>query len=466
MASSSSNVSAFSPASAVLPTVLSAGKTKKARAVKPKKPVKKMASSLAKPLKNLFLDIRNPNKKRVSRKIYRAEKQANAVLVLEDGQVFYGIGTGYQGVAVGELCFNTSMSGYQEIMSDPSYAGQIINFTTPHIGNVGCNQNDMETFTPFARGLVVADMPTQDANYRSQGRFTDWLTQHKLIAISGLDTRALTHYIRENGAPKAVIAYYGERPASFEITKLHKMAQQWQGLQDMDLSLSVTGVKTLNWQEALCQLDDEASALSDSAPTTAQETSANSPHIVVIDYGAKHNILRHLKRANIRVTLVPAQHSAADIIALKPNGVMLSNGPGDPAATAKFSNAILQEIMRSNVPIFGICLGYQLLSLALGAKTAKMQAGHRGGNHPVKNLLSGNVEITSQNHGFKVLPESLPSNVEVTHISLFDQSLEGFRLKDKNIFAVQYHPEASPGPHDSHYLFKQFFDMVAQHHAG
>ena len=396
-------------------------------------------------------------KKRFSRGFYRVKKHADAVLVLEDGQVFYGKGAGYQGVAVGELCFNTSMTGHQEILSDPSYAGQIINFTTPHIGNVGSNQADMETFKPFALGMVVTELPSAQSNYRAEMNFDEWLKHHQLIAIAGIDTRALTHYIRDNGAPKASLCYLpNSKYSKAEIDKLRQKARDWQGLNGMDLSKDVTTDKIYPWQEKLYSLDDA---------THKQQTDDNAPHIVVIDYGAKHNILRHLSNMNAKVSVVAASCAAQEIIDMKPDGVMLSNGPGDPAATGSYAVPILQELLKCDFPIFGICLGYQILALSLGAKTEKMATGHRGANHPVKNLLSGAVEITSQNHGFQVLQDSLPENIEVTHLSLFDKSLEGIRLKDKPVFAVQYHPEASPGPHDSHYLFQQFYEMVIAYRA-
>ncbi|MCH9853785.1 MAG: glutamine-hydrolyzing carbamoyl-phosphate synthase small subunit [Alphaproteobacteria bacterium] len=396
-------------------------------------------------------------KKRFSRGFYRAKKYADAVLVLEDGQVFYGKGAGHQGIAVGELCFNTAMTGHQEILSDPSYAGQIINFTTPHIGNVGSNKADMETFKPFALGMVVTELPSAQSNYRAKQNFDEWLQQHKLIAIAGIDTRALTHYIRDKGAPKAVLCYQPNSTYSkAEIDRLQQMARDWQGLNGMDLSKDVTTDKVYSWQEMIYSLDDAKSE---------EQTDNDVPHIVVIDYGAKHNILRHLSDMNAKVSVVSASYAAQEIIKMKPDGVMLSNGPGDPAATGIYAVPIVQELLKCDFPIFGICLGYQIMALSLGAKTEKMACGHRGANHPVKNLLNGAVEITSQNHGFQVMKDSLPANIEATHISLFDKSLEGIRLKDKPVFAVQYHPEASPGPHDSHYLFKQFYEMVQAYRA-
>ncbi len=421
---------------------------------KEKKP--KLKSSL----KTLQPSRRKKEKKRFSRGFYKVARDKNAVLVLEDGQVFYGMGAGHEGVAVGELCFNTSMTGHQEILSDPSYAGQIINFTSPHIGNVGSNLVDMESFQPFALGMVVTDLPTMQSNYRAELSFDEWLKKHQLIAISGLDTRALTHYIRKQGAPKAVISYRlnGKAHKKSDILKLKQMAQNWHGLNDMDLSKDVTTKEEIKWQKPLY-------SLTDNKDDNISQTDMALPHIIVIDYGVKHNILRHLANMQVRVTVVSAKCEADKIIASKPDGVLLSNGPGDPAATGEYAVPIIQKLLTCDFPIFGICLGYQLMALALGAQTAKMQCGHRGGNHPVKNLLNNVVEITSQNHGFKVLQETLPAHVEPTHISLFDQSLEGIRVKDKPIFAVQYHPEASPGPHDSHYLFTNFDIMVREYYA-
>ncbi len=410
----------------------------------------------------------NVGKKRVNNKPYRADKDADAVLILEDGSVFWGKGAGYVGNAVGELCFNTSMSGYQEVLSDPSYAGQIINFTFPHIGNAGTNIDDNETHRSFALGMICCGEITPASNYRDDQDFVQWLQQHKLIAIMGLDTRELTHKIRNQGAPRALIAYVPQKNAQrqklsarFNIPRLLAKIHKWQGLTGLDLAVKVTCNKSYRWQELLYSFDERAKNMASNVHPQYQK--AEWAHIVAIDYGIKHNILRHLAGLNTKITVVPAKYSAKKIMALAPDGIFLSNGPGDPAATAIYSTPIIKALLKKNIPIFGICIGHQLLSLALGAQTQKMAIGHRGANHPVKNLQTLAVEITSQNHGFAVLKETLPANVEITHISLFDQSLEGIALVNKPVFAVQYHPEASPGPHDSHYLFQQFSQMIANH---
>ena len=373
---------------------------------------------------------------------------ANAVLVLSDGSVFWGRGVGATGSAVGEVCFNTSLTGYQEILTDPSYAGQIITFTFPHIGNVGTNSEDLETAKPAARGLILRADITEPSNWRSTQTLNEWLKKNNLVGISGLDTRALTIRIRDLGAPNGVVAHSAD--GQFDLAALTKQAKEWPGLEGMDLAKEVTCAKAYEWNEGLWR---EASA-------------APAYHVVAVDYGAKQNILRCLVNAGCRVTVVPATATADDILKYNPDGVFLSNGPGDPAATGVYAVPAIRAIMERGIPLFGICLGHQILGLSLGAKTAKMPRGHRGANHPVKDLQTGKVEITSQNHGFMVLPETLPANAEVTHVSLFDGSNEGLRLKDKPAFSVQYHPEASPGPHDSHYLFKRFMDMIAAHKAG
>jgi len=372
-----------------------------------------------------------------------------ALLVLSDGSVFYGSGFGAEGRAVGEVCFNTSMTGYQEILTDPSYAGQIITFTFPHIGNVGTNAADVETGKPAARGLIVRALPTEPSNWRAQSALDAWLKTNNLIGIAGLDTRALTARIRDGGAPTGVICHAPD--GVFDLEALKKEAAAWPGLDGMDLAVTVTC-------EEKYEFRDQDSGF------RGQEENDQKPeslfHVVAIDYGAKQNILRCLIGAGCRVTVVPAKTSAEEIFALKPDGVFLSNGPGDPAATGVYAVPVIKAILEKSVPLFGICLGHQMLALALGAKTTKMLRGHRGANHPVKDLQTSKVEITSQNHGFMVLPETLPANAEVTHISLFDGSNEGLRLKDRPAFSVQYHPEASPGPHDAHYLFERFVEMM------
>ena len=373
--------------------------------------------------------------------------QHTAVLALADGTLFWGRGVGASGRAVGEVCFNTSQTGYQEIMTDPSYAGQIINFTFPHIGNVGANPEDIETMTPAARGCVVSGDITEPANWRSAQSFDTWLKSHNLPGMCGVDTRRLTRRIRDGGAPSGVIAHAPD--GRFDTAALIAEAAAWPGLEGMDLAKDVTCRQTYGWDETRWQLGRGYGR---------QE--APRFHIVAIDYGAKRNILRCLADHGCRVTVVPATATTDDVMGHRPDGVFLSNGPGDPAATGAYAVPVIQDVLKSGIPLFGICLGHQILALALGGRTAKMARGHRGANHPVKDLATGKVEITSQNHGFCVLPESLPKDVEVTHVSLFDGSNEGFRLKDRPVFSVQYHPEASPGPQDSHYLFKRFVGLM------
>lgn len=372
---------------------------------------------------------------------------SHGVIVLADGSVFWGRGFGAEGSSVGEICFNTSLTGYQEILTDPSYAGQIITFTFPHIGNVGTNAEDIESINPAARGLIVREDITDPSNFRSTQHLDAWLKSHNLTGISGIDTRALTRTIRDNGAPNGVIAYH--KNGKFDLEALQKQAADWSGLNGLDLAKDVTCAKPYEWTETLWTL----------GKGYGQQT-APTRHVVAMDFGAKRNILRCLADAGCRVTVVPATTSAEDIIALNPDGVFLSNGPGDPAATGVYAVPTIKTLLDKNIPIFGICLGHQMLALALGGQTTKMDLGHRGGNHPVKDLQTGKVEITSQNHGFHVLPDTLPTSVEITHISLFDKTNEGLRSKDKPAFSVQYHPEASPGPEDSHYLFGRFMEMI------
>ncbi len=380
-------------------------------------------------------------------------------IVLEDGSVFYGYGFGAAVENVGEICFNTSLTGYQEVLTDPSYAGQIITFTFPHIGNVGVNAGDMETRKIACRGLIVRQSVTESANWRAEGGLDEWLVAKGLSGVYGIDTRALTRRIRDRGAPKGVIVHAPD--GVFDIPALVKKAQDWQGLEGLDLAIDVTCDAPYTWTQGRWDWPDgfmPSGGDHDSVNHAANNSSA--PHIVAVDFGAKLNILRCLVSRGARVTVVPAKTSAADILALNPDGVFLSNGPGDPAATGVYAVPTIQAILDKGVPLFGICLGHQLLALALGGKTRKMHLGHRGANHPVKDLTTGKVEITSQNHGFCVLPETLPNTVDVTHISLFDGSNEGIRHKEKPAFSVQYHPEASPGPQDSLYLFDRFMDMV------
>lgn len=372
---------------------------------------------------------------------------ASAVIVFADGTTFFGHGFGSQTKSVGEICFNTGMSGYQETLTDPSYAGQIINFTFPHIGNIGTNDEDMETGTPAARGLIVREDVTEPSNWRADEHLESWLIQHNIPGISGIDTRALTRYIRDNGAPNGVLCH--QQDGQFDLQALHDEAQNWPGLKGMDLAIEVTCDKPYAWKQKKWTTQDGY-------------TDQNAPEfkVVAIDYGAKRNILRCLAQAGFDVTVVPANTSAEDIMALKPDGVFLSNGPGDPEATGQYAVPIIQSLIEKDVPIFGICLGHQLLARALGGTTRKMHLGHRGANQPVKDLQTGKVEITSQNHGFEVVVDSLPENVVPSHVSLFDSSNEGIRHTEKPIFSVQYHPEASPGPEDSYYLFERFAENI------
>ncbi len=375
---------------------------------------------------------------------------ATAVLVLADGKVFWGMGLGAEGEAVAEVCFNTSMTGYQEILTDPSYAGQIITFTFPHIGNVGTNEQDIETVTPSCRGAIFRVDITQPSNWRATRDLDTWLKSHNLSAISGIDTRVLTRLIRDGGAPNGCIAHHPD--GKFDLEALRAKAAAWPGLNGMDLAKEVTCTQTTSWKEQRWDLETGYTALTDP-----------EFHVVAVDFGAKRNILRSLASQGCRVTVVPAETTASEILAHKPDGVFLSNGPGDPAATGVYAIPMVQELLsHKDLPIFGICLGHQILALALGAKTTKMHLGHRGANHPVKDFTTNKVEITSQNHGFMVDKASLPANVEETHISLFDSTNQGIRLKDRPVFSVQYHPEASPGPQDSQYLFKRFRDLMAE----
>ena len=376
---------------------------------------------------------------------------ATGVLVLGDGTVIWGRGFGAEGDAVGEVCFNTAMTGYQEVMTDPSYAGQIINFTFPHIGNVGTNPEDVEAINPHALGMVVREDVTGQANFRATQHLDAWLKANGRIGLSGVDTRALTRAIRINGAPNGVIAHNAK--GEFDVEALKAKAKQWPGLEGMDLAKQVSAAQTYKWADGLWTLGEGYDV--DAAP-------ADAPHVVAIDYGLKRNILRNLVAAGARVTVVPATATFDEVMAHEPDGVFLSNGPGDPAATGEYAVPVIRKLLEVGKPIFGICLGHQMLGLAVGAKTYKMHQGHRGANHPVKRHDDGKVEITSMNHGFAVDAASLPANAEPTHISLFDGSLAGLRLTDKPAFSVQYHPEASPGPQDSHYLFEQFVSQLGK----
>ena len=373
------------------------------------------------------------------------------ILVLENKTVFRGIGIGYQGTATGEVCFNTSLTGYQEIISDPSYAGQIINFTFPHIGNVGTNEEDHESDNIWARGVIFNSEITNPSNYRSLKNLDTWLKKNKIVGITGLDTRNLTNFIRDKGPPKGTIS--NNKNGKFNLKKLLNLSIKWPGLNKLDLAKTVTTKKKYVWQGYKTWKKGKG----------FEKNNKKIFKIIAIDYGIKKNILRYFSDFNCKVTVVPCTLSASEILNMRPDGIFLSNGPGDPAATGKYAIKIIQKLIKENIPIFGICLGHQILALALNAKTKKMKLGHRGANHPVKNLLNQKVEITSQNHGFEILKESLPKNVEITHKSLFDNCIEGIKLKNKPVFSVQYHPESNPGPQDSVYLFKQFINEVKKY---
>ncbi|QPQ55750.1 glutamine-hydrolyzing carbamoyl-phosphate synthase small subunit [Allosphingosinicella flava] len=375
---------------------------------------------------------------------------ATGVLVLADGTVIWGRGFGAEGDAVGEVCFNTAMTGYQEIMTDPSYAAQIVTFTFPHIGNVGANYEDVEADNPFALGCIVREDVTHSSNFRAVQDFDQWLKANGRIGLSGVDTRALTRLIREKGAPNGVIAHNAR--GAFDIETLKEKARAWPGLEGMDLAKEVSCRQMYRWSGGLWKRGEGY------APGSDDES---LPHVVAIDYGSKRNIFRNLAAAGARVTVLPATATYEDVMAHKPDGIFLSNGPGDPAATGEYAVPVIRQLLETRKPLFGICLGHQLLGLAVGAKTAKMHQGHRGANHPVKRLEDGRVEITSMNHGFAVETETLPDNARATHISLFDGSLAGLELTDRPAFSVQYHPEASPGPQDSIYLFKKFIRHIA-----
>jgi carbamoyl-phosphate synthase small subunit len=407
---------------------------------------------------------------------------ATGVLVLASGDILWGRGFGAEGQAAGEVCFHTAMTGYQEIMTDPSFAGQVITFTFPHIGNVGANPDDVEADEPHALGMIVREDPTAPSNFRAAENLAGWMKRHARIGLAGIDTRALTRRIRGGGAPNGVIAHSAE--GRFDLDLLLDMARDWPGLEGMDLAKSVTRETHGTWgddrsggiwrlgfgyegdQSPSHSRDGSGEGLS--AGATPDETTPPPtppaggrgeearPHVVAIDYGSKHNIFRNLVQAGAKVSVVPAEADFDTIMALKPDGIFLSNGPGDPAATGDYAVPVIRQLLDTGKPLFGICLGHQLLGLAVGARTTKMFQGHRGANHPVKRLSDGAVEITSMNHGFAVERDSLPANVRETHVSLFDGSNAGLELTDKPAFSVQYHPEASPGPQDSFYLFERF----------
>ena len=373
---------------------------------------------------------------------------STGVLVLENKRIFKGIGIGYQGEATGEVCFNTSLTGYQEIISDPSYAEQIINFTFPHIGNVGTNKEDYESDKIWTKGVVFNSEITSPSNYRSFLHLDAWLKKNKIVGITGLDTRSLTNFIRDKGAPKGTIS--NNKSGKFNVKKLIKKTTIWPGLNGMDLAKDVSTRKNYTWKGLKTWNKKEG----------YKKNNKKKYRVIAIDYGIKKNILRYFSNFDCEVKVVSCKENPDNLLKLKPHGIFLSNGPGDPAATGEYAIPTVQKLIKSNLPVFGICLGHQILALALNAKTKKMKLGHRGANHPVKNLISKKVEITSQNHGFEVVKENLPKNILVTHKSLFDNSVEGIKLKNKPVFSVQYHPESNPGPQDSVYLFQQFINYM------
>ena len=414
----------------------------------------------------------------------RQPKAATGVVVFADGRTVWGQGFGAEGEAVGELCFNTAMTGYQEVMTDPSYARQVIAFTFPHIGNVGANDEDVEAVEAHALGCLVREPVTAPSNYRSGEDFASWMKKRGRIGIAGVDTRALTRLVREEGPPTIAIAH--SESGEFDLEKLQRMAADWPGLEGMDLAKEVSRLQVERWTGGKWRWGEgyevepslpgregprvgaERSSASGIEPSATLPTPSPSlgregdtrPHVVAVDYGSKRNIFRNLSEAGARVTVVPATASFDEIMAHEPDGFFLSNGPGDPAATGDYAVPVIRQMLESGKPLFGICLGHQMLAIAVGGKTSKMFQGHRGANHPVKRLEDGRVEITSMNHGFAVEREGLPENVRETHVSLFDDSNCGIELTDRPAFSVQYHPEASPGPQDSFYLFEKFVGMM------
>jgi len=376
---------------------------------------------------------------------------ATGVVVFADGRTIWGQGFGAEGEAVGELCFNTAMTGYQEVMTDPSYAKQVIAFTFPHIGNVGANDEDVEAADPHALGCLVREVVTEPSNYRANQGFADWMAKWGRIGIAGVDTRALTRLVRTEGPPNIAVAHRAD--GQFDLDKLQKMAAEWPGLEGMDLAKDVSRLQVERWTGGKWAWGQGYQLCGEGE---------GRPHVVAVDYGSKRNIFRNLTEAGARVTVVPASASFDEIMAHEPDGFFLSNGPGDPAATGEYAVPVIKQMLETKKPLFGICLGHQMLALAVGGKTSKMFQGHRGANHPVKRLADGQVEITSMNHGFAVEREGMPDHVRETHVSLFDGSNCGIELTDRPAFSVQYHPEASPGPQDSFYLFEKFVSALKE----
>ena len=378
-----------------------------------------------------------------------ANEHTDALIVSSDGDVWAGKGVGSKGRVQGEVCFNTSMTGYQEIMTDPSYFGQIICFTFPHIGNVGYNQHDAESRGIFCKGIIIREYPTPDSNFRSENSFESWLAESGVTGITGIDTRALVRNIRKKGVCNVIMQFskQGEVLSAFNLIK---ELEGYPTILGQDFALAASAEDPYRWDEGFINLNG----------TSKKFNPEGKHHVVVLDYGIKYNILRCLAENNFAVTVVPGYSSSEEICEHNPDGVFLSNGPGDPFATSDYAISVVRDIIDKNIPIFGICMGNQLLGLAGGLKTVKMERGHRGANHPVKNLKTGRIEITSQNHGFCIARENIPDNIEITHESLFDGTIEGISFKDKMAFSVQYHPESSPGPHDSRYLFEQFYAMI------
>ncbi|MES2677629.1 MAG: glutamine-hydrolyzing carbamoyl-phosphate synthase small subunit [Pseudomonadota bacterium] len=374
----------------------------------------------------------------------------NAALIFPTGEVIYGFGIGKPGKTIGEICFNTAITGYQEILTDPSYSGQIINFTFPHIGNVGVNESDIESVHPKAKGLIIREDITKPANYRAQNNLNDWLIKNEITGICGVDTRKITKNIKEHGA-KNVAIIYNNNIEDINVNDVIKELQKSGDLDGVELASSASLNQQYNWS---------SEGKWDQTENNYHQVKDKNFKVVAIDYGAKLNILRCLTEAGCEVIVMPAKTSFEEIIKHNPSGVFLSNGPGDPAETGKYAVPMIQKIVEKNIPLFGICLGHQLLSLAMNAKTSKMHQGHRGANHPVQDLQTKKVEITSQNHGFTVDEATLPDCLEITHRSLFDGTIEGVRVKNKPAFSVQYHPESSPGPSDSYYLFERFIQLM------